>query len=99
DRILPAASSTGQPLPAAGRCPRCLARRWSTGESLVENQSSRTFATYRRRASPLRSAAFDRSADPLGQRHDYPLRAAHVGHAPGVLVLADVADQPVAVRG
>ena len=43
-------------------------------------------------------AAEDRSADPLGQGHDDPLRTAHVGHAPDVLVLADVADQPVAVR-
>jgi hypothetical protein len=39
------------------------------------------------------------SADPLSQRHDDPLRSAHVGHAPDVLVLADAADQPVAVRG
>src|ERR1700710_2338639 len=39
-----------------------------------------------------------RSADPLGQGHDDPLRTAHIGHAPDVLVLADVADQPVAVR-
>ena len=28
-----------------------------------------------------------------------PLGFAHVGHAPDVLVLADAADQPVAVRG
>jgi hypothetical protein len=54
-----------------------------------------------RRANPGPEvrAAEDRSADPLGQRHDDPLRTAHVGHAPDVLVLADVADQPVAVRG
>ena len=39
-------------------------------------------------------AAEDRSADPLGQGHDDPLRTSHVGHAPDVFVLADVADQP-----
>ena len=38
------------------------------------------------------------SVDPLGQRDDDSLRPAHVGHAPGVLVLTDTADQSVSVR-
>src|SRR5437588_2063998 len=38
------------------------------------------------------------SADPLSQGHDDPIWPAHVGHAPDVLVLADAADQAVAVR-
>src|SRR3954467_9010304 len=38
-----------------------------------------------------------RSLDPLGHRHDDPLRAADVGHAPHVLVLADAADEAVAL--
>jgi hypothetical protein len=44
-------------------------------------------------------AAEDKSADPLGQRIDDPLRSAHVGHAPEVLGLADISDQSVASRG
>ena len=39
------------------------------------------------------------SAEALGQGHDDPLRPAHVGHPPAVLVLADTADEPVAVGG
>src|SRR5438309_2205342 len=38
------------------------------------------------------------SADSLGQGDDDSLRPPHVSHAPGVLVLADAADQAVAVR-
>ena len=49
------------------------------------------------RRCPLRAAATPPPS--CGQGHDDPRRCAHVGHAPDVLVLADAADQPVAVRG
>ena len=38
------------------------------------------------------------SANPLSQGHDDPLRPAHVGLAPDVLVPTDASDQAVAVR-
>src|SRR6266545_3539461 len=39
------------------------------------------------------------SVDSLGEVDDDSLRSAHRGHAPDALVLADAADQAVAVRG
>src|SRR6266853_3681353 len=51
------------------------------------------------RSGCLRVRLSGRSVDALGQGDDNPLRPAHVGHAPDVLVLTDTADQAVAVHG
>jgi 5-methyltetrahydropteroyltriglutamate--homocysteine methyltransferase len=85
--------------PLAGG-PDRVRHRGRTRHSSPQQQAARRRGPAPGWASPVRfGAADDRSADALGQGHDDPLRTAHVGHAPDVLVLADAADQPVALRG
>src|SRR3954468_8703539 len=45
------------------------------------------------------STATCRSAEALCEGHDDPFWTTYVGHEPGVLVLADAADEPVTVGG
>ena len=71
-------------------------RPWSPQRSKESYSSAPTEASGTRSCTlpdptaPV-AASTTASADALGQRHDDPLRSAHVGHAPDVLVLADAA--------
>jgi hypothetical protein len=70
------------------------------GRIAAEAQPSTTVATQREANFTYEICGADGgSADPLGQGHGDPLRTAHVRRPPDVVIRADVADQPVAVRG